>query len=314
MKYIVVGFMLFFLVLVLSSNCSTQNDFPVLTGPYLGQKPPSKRAEIFMDGIISTRDKAEMCAAFTDKGREFFFNARPNNNWMIFTTREIKGKWLKPEPLSFSSEFTDRDFTISPDGNSIYFGSNRPPQKGGKGLKSLDIFVTKRIRAYQWSDPENLGKPINTNFGENYPSIAGNGNLYFFSCREDGLGGCDIYMARFVKDEYLSPENMGRAVNSEKNDWDACIAPDESFIIFSSQNREDSLGGQDIYISYRKNNGHWTRAKNMGPAVNSPYCEICPSVSLDGKYLFFTSRRRGKADIYWIKAEIIEDLKPKESK
>ena len=48
----------------------------------------------------------------------------------------------------------------------------------------------------------------------------------------------------------------------------------------------------------------------MGPRVNSTDDEICPSVSLDGKYFFFTSRRRGNADIYWMTSEIINDLKP----
>jgi Tol biopolymer transport system component len=116
-------------------------------------------------------------------------------------------------------------------------------------------------------------------------------------------------MSEFSKDGHLDPVNLGPAVNSEKNDWDAFIAPDESYIIFSSQNRKDTLGKQDLYISYKRN-GIWTKARNMGSRVNSSSDEICPSVSLDGKYLFFTTRRRGKADIYWIDSKIIQDLRP----
>jgi Tol biopolymer transport system component len=104
--------------------------------------------------------------------------------------------------------------------------------------------------------------------------------------------------------------NLGDAINSEKNDWDAYVAPDESYIIFSSQERADTIGGQDLYISYRKEDGTWTPAKNMGPRVNSESGEICPSMSLDGKTFFFTSRRRGKVDIFWMTADIIEELKP----
>ena len=55
--------------------------------------------------------------------------------------------------------------------------------------------------------------------------------------------------------------------------------------------------------------GTWTQAKNMGTRVNSESGEICPSVSLDGKFFFFTGRRRGNADIYWMTADIIEELK-----
>ena len=234
------------------------------------------------------------------------------NNWAIFCCKEVNGKWLKPEPISFTSGYTDRDFTISPDGVKIYFGSNRPRKKGGETLRALDLYVTQRTPLGQWSEPQNLGYTVNTKYGENYPSVAQNGNLYFFSSRNDGFGGCDIYMARLVQGRYLKPQNLGQAVNSEKNDWDAYIALDESYLIFSSQNRDDSIGGQDLYVCYRKKSGGWTQAKNMGPQVTSIYGEICPSVSLDGKYFFFTSRRRGKADIFWIDAKIIQKLKSKE--
>jgi len=106
------------------------------------------------------------------------------------------------------------------------------------------------------------------------------------------------------------PVLLDNTVNSEMHDWDACISPDETYIIFSSMNRKDTHGTQDLYISFRTKEGYWTNAKNMGPSVNSEYDEICPSVTLDGKYLFFTSRRRGKTDIFWVDAKIIQDLNP----
>jgi len=285
--------------------------FPKLKGPYFGQKAPIKKAELFMDGIISTKSDPEMCAAFSLDGKEFFFNNEFNGYWAIFFTKVVNGFWTKPEPLPFTSDFTDRDFTISPDGTNIYFGSNRPKEKGQTAQRNLDIFVTKRDQSGHWSKPKNVGSVVNTNGGENYPSVARNGNLYFFSNRSDGFGGCDIYISRFLKNSYQQPENLGPAINSSQNDWDSFIVPDESYIIFSSQNRSDTNGRQDLYISFRDKQGNWTRAQNMGAKVNSSSGEICPSVSLDGKYFFFTSRRRGKADIFWINAKIIEDIKSK---
>ncbi|MFC1725663.1 TolB family protein [candidate division KSB1 bacterium] len=297
-----------FLILLISNIVYSQ-DFPVLKGPYFGQKAPAEKAEVFLDNIISKFNEPEMNAAFTRDGKEFYYCAYDNNNWAIFFTKEINGRWTKPEPLSFTSDYTDRDFTMSPDGNGIYFGSNRPQEKGGKILESLDIYVTERLKTGLWSEPKNIGFPVNTDHNENYPSVARNGNLYFFSNRGNGLGRCDIYVSRLVNGHYLPPENPGRAINSDKNDWDSFIAPDESYIIFSSQNRENTMGGQDLYISYRKSDGSWSKAKNMGERINSESGEICPSVSLDGKYFFFTSRRRGKADIFWIDAKIIDELK-----
>ncbi len=296
-----------------SESKGHRNDWPVLRDPYFGQHVSSEKAEIFMDGIISLSNEEEMCAAFTADGQEFYYNAHHQDNWAIFMTKEVDGQWTRPTPLPFTSDYTDRDFTMSPDGNKILFGSNRPPSEGASQSESLDIFVTERLSGDRWSIPTSIGYPINTDRGENYPSVAQNGNLYFFSNRENGFGGCDIYLSRLVDGRYQAPENLGAEINSDKHDWDAYIAPDESYIIFSSQNRIDSIGKQDLYISFRTEKGGWTVAKNMGPAVNSPYDEICPSLSLDGKYLFFTSRRRGKADIFWIDARIIDDLRPKDS-
>lgn len=309
-KAVYVGILL--LVVSVFTKSGEQHDFPAYKGPYLGQNSPGNTAEVFMDGIISTVENPEMCAAFTADGKEFYFNRRYKDRWTIFFTKEVDGKWTTPKPMPFYSNYTDRDFTMSPDGQKIYFGSNRPSREGEPSQNSLDIFVTKRGEKNIWEQPVNLGKPINTpEFGENYPSVASNGNLYFFSCRNDGLGGCEIYMSQFSNGKYSDPVNLGPAVNSEMNDWDAYIAPDESYIIFSSQNREDTLGEQDLYISYKMNRA-WTKARNMGHRVNSSSDEICPSVSLDGKYMFFTTRRRGKADIYWISSKIIEELKPEE--
>jgi Tol biopolymer transport system component len=251
-----------------------------------------------------------MNAAFSADGREFLFCARHRGRWAIFGTREVDGRWLRPEPLPFTSGFTDRDFTMAPDGESIWFGSDRPREPGGARLPRLDIMFSERSDDGRWMEPQNVGPVVNSDHGENYPSVAANGHLYFFSCREEGMGGCDLYLARFVDGRYEPPVNLGNAINSGQNDWDAFIAPDESYIIFSSQDRPDTLGTQDLYISYRQKDGAWAPAKNMGPRVNSADDEICPSVSVDGRYFFFTSRRRGKADIYWMTAEIIDDLMP----
>lgn len=299
-----------FFALYVFHFANTADDWPILKGSYLGQESPQVKAEIFMDGLISTRENPEMCAGFTEDGKAFYFNKLHNGYWAIFYTRAENGKWLVPRPMPFTSHYTDRDFTISPDGRKIYFGSNRPVNRGGEPSKTLDIWVSVREECGKWNAPVNLGPPVNTHqYGENYPAVARNGNLYFFSCRDEGLGGCDIYLSKWVNDQYQPPENLGPAVNSEKHDWDAFIAPDESYIIFSSQDRSDSLGDQDLYISFQKDDG-WTKAKNLGSRVNSYSSEICPSVTPDGKYLFFTSRRRGKADIYWISSDIIGEFKP----
>lgn len=293
------------------SSQESNFDFPKLKGPYLGQKPPGLTAELFGPGIISTIQGKEMCAAFTKDGTEFYFNTIYDGTFSIFSTKENDGKWSKPRPLHFSSAYTDRDFTISPDGNKIFFGSNRPPKKGSKKLESLDIYFIQRKDSGEWSNPVNIGSPVNSDLGENYPSMAANGNLYYFSCTNEGWGGCDLYMAPYRHKKYQEPILLDENINSKMHDWDAYIAPGESYIVFSSKDRPDTQGAQDLYISFKRKNNTWTKAKNLGDVVNSSFDEICPSVTLDGKYLFFTSRRRGREDIYWVSTKIIEELKSK---
>lgn len=313
MKQSVVYISLLISILFFVSNLTAKDDFPILKGPYLGQIPPGKKAEVFLDGFLSTKEHPEMNAAFTRNGKEFYYCTRYKNSWAIFFTKEINSRWIKPKPIHFATErFVDRDLTISPDEKRIYFGSNRPQKIGDEPLKRLNIFYTERLESGEWSQPRNDGKIINGTHGGNYPCVAGNGNLYFFTSRSDGIGKCDIYIAEFINGRYHPPVCLNKAINSKQNDWDAFVASDESYIIFSSQNRSDTLGDQDLYISYRKKNGEWTQSINMGERVNSISSEICPVVTLDGKYLFFTSRRRGNADIYWVDAKIIEALRPRE--
>ena len=271
---------------------------------------PPDHAEIFMDGLISRTDGPQMNAALSADGSEFLFCGLHQGEWTILSSQRTGDGWLEPNPLPFTSKFTDRDFTMSPDGQRILFGSDRPRAPGGLRLDNLDIVVSERTPTGGWSDPVNIGPPVNTDAGENYPSVAENGNLYFFSCGEGGGGGCDLYVSLRRGESYDPPLNLGTSVNSSHHDWDAFVAPDEDFIIFSSQNRPDSLGAQDLYISYRQDDGSWTKARNMGPKVNSSSDEICPSVSLDGEVFFFTSRRRGDADIYWMNTEIVDELRP----
>ncbi len=299
------------LVLVILSGASSfgKNSISGFSGPYFGKLAPVSNGEIFMDGVICKIDEPEMCAAFAENGKEFYFNRIENGKWTIFFTKEVSGSWTEPRRINFSSGFTDRDFTISPDGKKMFFGSDRPVESVGRAAEKLDVWVSTRKGDGAWRSPVNIGAPVNTkNFGENYPSVAANGNLYFFSCRNIGIGSCDIFYSVFSKGKYLEPVNLGLMINSGKNDWDSFIAPDESYIIFSSQSREDTLGGQDLYIAFRSKGG-WAKAVNMGPGVNSSSGEICPSVTPDGKYLFFTSRRRGKSDIFWISTKIITKIR-----
>jgi Tol biopolymer transport system component len=141
-----------------------------------------------------------------------------------------------------------------------------------------------------WSDPKNLGTPVNSEGGEYFPTLTNDGTLYFGSGRKGGKGGIDLYRSRFINGNYQEPENLGDAINTTFDEYEPMIAPDESFLIFMAGNRPDGLGGFDLYVSYNRN-GQWTKAQNLGAPINSPVDDLSPRISPDGKYFFWASAR-----------------------
>jgi len=327
--YVAIIFSIIFIV----SHCTQQKDFPVLKGPYLGQKPPGMMSEIFAPGIIS-REFDELNSVFSPDGNEFYFSIKLpiDVQHTILSMNRINNVWTKPAVVSFSGEYSDADPAFSHDGKKLFFISRRPIPGMGESEEDWDIWVVERTDN-NWAEPKNLGAPVNSDEMEIYPSVARNDTLYFCSARSGGLGGDDIYRSRFINGKYAKPENLGDKVNSKYGEGDIFIALDESYIIFCS-GRPGGFGNGDLYISFRHQDGTWTKAINMGEKINSSYTEYCPYMSPDGKFLFFTSYRRpnkdymtnpltyeeimeiyqspqnGLGDIYWVDAKIIEELNP----
>jgi hypothetical protein len=286
--------------------------FPNQSGPempkglYFGQNPPGKTPEIFAPGFIST-GKAELNSVFTPDGKEFYFAIRtPGRGHKIHYTKKTDNGWTQPQPVSFSSEYSDVDMCITPDGQRMYFGSTRPVN--GQEQKNFKIWYVDRTEE-GWSHAVYLDSPINAGKRALYPTVSKYGTMFFQAVRDDSFGSMDIYYSRFEKGGYLEPVHLGPEINTEFGEGDVLIAPDESWMIVNSNGRPDDLGRGDLYISFKKQDGSWTTLKNMGQEINSPETDYCPMLSPDGKYFFFTSRRSGNGDIYWVDAKIIDDFK-----
>ncbi|MCK5571008.1 MAG: PD40 domain-containing protein [Spirochaetes bacterium] len=158
----------------------------------------------------------------------------------------------------------------------------------------------------EWGEPQFLGSPVCEEIAM-YVTETDDGTIYFTGNRYRG-----IYKSVFNNNKFSTPERLPDEINYLHNAGHPYIAPDGSYIIFDGRDERKNSDDTDLYISFRKSDGFWTRAINMGSPINSDAAEICASVSPDGKYLFFQSRRTGNMDIYWVDATIIEKLKPKE--
>ena len=275
---------------------------------YFDQPPPGLKPEKFAPGIICT-DEDEQNGIFSPDGKEFYFTKVIKKfEFIPFRIKITDNAYGKAEVCDIYDAYKGGEIFISPNGDKLFFRaiiSRNPP--------NADIFC--QIKTEEgWGEAFNIGSPINTAGVEGYPSVSKDGTLYFYAKREDSVGNFDLYCSRYENGKYATPMNLGPGVNTEYNEFNPCISPDGSYIIFNSQDRLGNLGkGQDLYISFRKDDGSWGDAVHMGKDINSPESDYSAIITADGKYIFFSSRRSPdrNADIYWFDAEYVEELKIK---
>jgi hypothetical protein len=287
----------------------TYDNWPDVAGPYFGQEPPGMMAEIFAPGIIST-DRSEINSVFAPDRDEFYFTAwTRETGTKIMVTSQIDGRWTAPEVASFSNHPTDVDLAISYDGKRVFFGTRRP-RPGETEIREgvFDIWFADRTET-GWGEEQYLGPVVNSGRSQIYPTVTRDGTLYFQAVREEGYGKADIYRSRLIDGVYQTPENLGPVINSENYEGDVFVAHDESYLIVSVSGRKDGFGEGDLYISFRSLDGSWSPLKNMGGAINSDKRDFCPMVTPDGKYFFFSSKRIGEGDIFWVDAKVINALR-----
>lgn len=271
--------------------------------------------------------------AITSDGNEIYFClTAPRYSYAgIFVTRLIDGRWTDPVVASFSGhlDHSDVEPALSPDGKQLFFYSNRPATADSEG--DDDIWVVDRQADGSWSEPRNLGLPVNTEDKEYFPSATADGTLYF--CRADPQTRAhQIYRSRQVDGQYQEPELLPAEVNAGRSQFNAWVDPDESRIIVPTVGHPDNHGGVDYWISFRDSNDVWTGPVNLGPVVNDGSGQSwSPYVSPDGKYFFFMSSRLsigqptwpetwsslqsrhltsggGRVGMYWMQADFLNDL------
>ena len=324
----------FLFLIALIYGCHNNQDFPTLKGEYFGQRPPGDSAVIFAPGLVSTGIN-ELSICFSPGGdRMFYFICGPAFNPRIILESRIENSiWTEPKELPFLDHGRSDSYPfMSPDGEKLFFNSGRSydnNESNGTSRHHQIWFVEKMGEG--WSDP------VKVDFGGEYkgygtfPSVALNGNIYFNASFDRDVS--DLYYSKYEEGRYSIPERLSDSVNSSSPDFHPYIAPDESYIMFDSMRREGSFGRQDIYIAFRKTDGSWGEAINIGEKVNTPGLEMRPYVTVDQKYLFFVSMRvnltgmpenrmtgeeaakiingagNGSQDIYWIEARFIDELK-----
>jgi hypothetical protein len=243
------------------------------------------------DGVFST-GAWDFFVALTSDQRTAYI-CRANAYFSYFTILEThlrNGRWSEPEVAPFSGRWSDADPHFSPDGSKLFFISNRPVT-GDSARGDYDIWVVDKRTDGSWDTPRRLPPPVNADGATEWsPAVAANGNLYFGTIRAGGKGGNDLYVARWNGSAYGEPENLGDSINTARGEVEPWIAPDESYMVFSGQNRTDGLGGFDLYVAERVGDV-WQKARHLPAPINSAVGDFNQSVSPDGKWLYYSSTR-----------------------
>ncbi len=269
---------------------------PELKGPYMGQIPPGLTPKVFAPGVVSTDNISEFSCTVSPAGDEFYFaRAAGNQQFTILYTKMTEAGWTEPELAPFSGDYFNHEPYITYDNSKIIWGSRRPL---ADNKTEYSMWVAERNLS-GWDAPYPLG------FKAMYVTMSKNGILYYTGT---GRGGACLARAIPGINKTYKHEILPEPLLSDYWDGHPCIAPDESYIIFDSENRP---GNEEcgLFISFRQENDKWTEPVNMKAAISKGrYAVLSP----DSEYLFFSAPGNGGGkDIYWVSAKIVEEFRPK---
>ena len=240
---------------------------------------------IFAPGVISG-GAIDGAPTFSPDGKTLFFE-RTNSRWTaILTSRRNRGAWSTPILAPFSGATSDQQPCFSPDGIFLIFVSSRS-SAGGKPTSHL--YRVDRTSS-GWSEPVELSPRVNISSRVFKPSVAANGDLYFMS--DVGAGGAPVWRLFRARSGSNGFERSEQLTFTQDGDVDPFIAPDQSYLIFSSNSRAGSNDTHEHLYLVRSEEGGWGRVERIrydGDDWGADDGEA--QVSPDGSTLYFTSTR-----------------------
>lgn len=283
-------YLLVFTVLLLHCADQKKETAPIKVSTSSNIKFKEGKVKPFLPELFSQFINVRDFTMSANEKEAYFTLLSPARELSVIIKIQKEGKvWNTPEIASFSGQYTDLEPFLSPDGMRLYFASNRPISKDSTKTKDFDIWYVERSQIdTEWSEPINIGAPVNSELDEFYPSVAQSNNLYFTLIKKELQSEDDIFMSEWKNGTYTEPVRLGEAINTKHAEYNAYVAPDESYLLFGGWRRPDGLGSGDLFISKRVN-GAWQPATNLGEDINGEGMEYCPFV-INGT-LYFTSRR-----------------------
>ncbi|MBO9699184.1 MAG: PD40 domain-containing protein [Sporocytophaga sp.] len=218
-------------------------------------------------------------------------------NGAVYVKHPVKAKIENMGPV-INTKFIDHGPVISADESVLVFTSRREGGTGEaldeQGLLFEDIYISYNKNG-QWTAPQNIGKPINTEVHDASIAISPDGSQIFIYRDSDDSKG-DIFLSTLQEGKWSKPQDLGKNVNTKADEKSISMTADGNTIYFTSD-REGGLGGLDIYMSKKDKKGKWGVAVNLGKSINTEYDDDAPFIHPDGKTLYFSSK--GHAGMGW---------------
>lgn len=256
---------------------------------------PAPEPRVYLPGVLSTQNFDEFGMAFHPQQATLYFSRRkPGEKQKIYQIDYADGSWSAAKLLPFS---TDRDETpfVTPDGTTLFFGSERPiPGKPNAGNFDVNVWRTELQADGNWGTPQPLPEPINDvqRAGEQWPLENANsvfsidGKTFYYTVQKRGRTTIELYRFERNGDQFGTPQRIdGLFADSTRSVYNASLSPDGNYLVFNSYGGADGAGGEDLYYSTKTDTG-WSLAQPLN--VNSKLEEGGPLFSPDGKYFFFT--------------------------
>lgn len=251
--------------------------------------------QLFAPGIISGAAD-DLSPAFSPDGRTLFFTRGNNSSSMILVSTFHEGQWSTPRIAPFSGQWRDLEPAMAPDGSFLVFASNRPADGHGKPLDGKfngkifpenggNLWRVDRV-GNRWGTPKRLPDTINDSTSVFSPSISADGNIYFM--RPDAsTGNFHLFRSRYLNGKYLEaiPVGVGDATTE---DVDPAVAPDESFIVYSSNHPGPNREPKRLRIVFRQADS-WTSPLDLGDEVNEAGSNIEARLGPDHRTLYFST-------------------------
>lgn len=251
---------------------------------------------------------------------EYYPTVTINDSLLVFTRREggrenfietaFRGngftRW-RTIPGNLNEEPKKGAISVSQDGDWLLFAAMFPDQ----GYRSFDIYISYATPE-GWSEPENLGPAVNSEFWDTAPSLSPDKKtLYFTSSRPGGFGGSDLYFSnRLANGKWSEAENMGPIINTPGDEMAPFIHADNQTLYFTSTGWP-GYGGSDLFIARKNSEGKWGKPQNLGYPINTIENEGMMAVAANGITAYYSSDRsdsRGGMDLY--RFTLRKDLQP----